>query len=180
MSWAGRAGSRRLAGVEHHAICRTAAPGDRRLHLRVTRLRYFARQGLVPLADTVEGTQSSREFVEQYAAKGNCRIGTDDAIAHIEFAAPVGLNVTARPRLAPPPATFHSYELFARAVIPYFKGSTRGAGRRTIGEASATTRAGEASSKPSPSTSPSKWEAGSHAGAVFPTTTCPCIGRQSR
>ncbi|CNX13485.1 putative monooxygenase [Mycobacterium tuberculosis] len=23
---------------------------------------------------------------------------------------------------APPPATFHSYELFARAVIPYFKG----------------------------------------------------------
>lgn len=32
--------------------------------------RYFGAAGFVPLANTVEGTQSSREFVEQYAAKG--------------------------------------------------------------------------------------------------------------
>lgn len=40
--------------------------------------RYFGAAGFVPLANTVEGTQSSREFVEQYAAKGNCCIGTPE------------------------------------------------------------------------------------------------------
>lgn len=89
--------------------------------------RYFGAAGFVPLANTVEGTQSSREFVEQYAAKGNCCIGTpDDAIAHIEDllhrSGGFGTLLLLGHDWAPPPATFHSYELFARAVIPYFKG----------------------------------------------------------
>lgn len=89
--------------------------------------RYFGAAGFVPLANTVEGTQSSREFVEQYAAKGNCCIGTpDDAIAHIEDllhrSGGFGTLLLLGHDWAPPPATFHSYELFARAVIPYFQG----------------------------------------------------------
>ena len=40
---------------------------------------------VVPLADSVEGEHSPREFVEDYVAKGNCCIGTtDDAIAYID------------------------------------------------------------------------------------------------
>lgn len=46
-SWAGRAGSRRLAGVEHHALVGQPRPGDRRLHLRVTRLLEVLRRGRV-------------------------------------------------------------------------------------------------------------------------------------
>lgn len=45
--WAGRAGSRRLAGVEHHALVGQPRPGDRRLHLRVTRLLEVLRRGRV-------------------------------------------------------------------------------------------------------------------------------------
>jgi hypothetical protein len=46
---------------------------------------YFGAAGFVPLASEVEGSpQSPAEYVEQYAANGNCCIGTpDDAIAHI-------------------------------------------------------------------------------------------------
>lgn len=59
--------------------------------------------------------------------KGNCCIGTpDDAIAHIEDllhrSGGFGTLLLLGHDWAPPPATFHSYELFARAVIPYFKG----------------------------------------------------------
>lgn len=43
----GRAGSRRLAGVEHHALVGQPRPGDRRLHLRVTRLLEVLRRGRV-------------------------------------------------------------------------------------------------------------------------------------
>ena len=46
---------------------------------------YFGAAGFVPLANAVEGAQTPHEFVEDYAAKGNCCIGSpDDAIAHIE------------------------------------------------------------------------------------------------
>src|ERR1700751_2270422 len=46
---------------------------------------YFGAAGFVPLSNAVEGAQTPREFVADYAAKGNCCIGTaDDAIVHIE------------------------------------------------------------------------------------------------
>ncbi len=89
--------------------------------------KYFGAAGFVPLANAVEGAQSPPEFVEEYAAKGNCCIGTpDDAIAHIEDlldrSGGFGTLLLLGHDWASPQATFHSYDLFARRVIPHFKG----------------------------------------------------------
>ncbi|MCV7077342.1 LLM class flavin-dependent oxidoreductase [Mycobacterium szulgai] len=88
---------------------------------------YFGAAGFVPLANSVEGGQSPYEFVEAYAAAGNCCIGTpDDAIAHIEDllerSGGFGTLLLLGHDWASPQNTFHSYDLFARKVIPYFKG----------------------------------------------------------
>jgi alkanesulfonate monooxygenase SsuD/methylene tetrahydromethanopterin reductase-like flavin-dependent oxidoreductase (luciferase family) len=61
------------------------------------------------------------------AAKGNCCIGTtDDAIAYIEDllarSGGFGASLLLGHDWASPEATFHSYDLFARKVIPHFKG----------------------------------------------------------
>ena len=69
--------------------CTSPTPATRRSTTAPTGCRTSrttsAPPGFVPLANSVEGTQSPREFVEEYAAKGNCCIGTpDDAIAYIE------------------------------------------------------------------------------------------------
>ena len=93
---------------------------------------YFGAAGFVPLANTVEGAQSPREFVEEYAAKGNCCIGTpDDAIAYIQdlldTSGGFGTLLMLGHDWASPQATYHSYELFARKVIPHFKGQLDGA-----------------------------------------------------
>ena len=37
---------------------------------------YFGAAGFVPLANEVEGSQTPYEYVEDYAAKGNCCIGS--------------------------------------------------------------------------------------------------------
>ena len=89
--------------------------------------KYFGAAGFVPLANTVEEAQSPREYVEDYAAKGNCCIGTpDDAIVHIEDlldrSGGFGTLLLLGHDWASPQATYHSYDLFARKVIPYFKG----------------------------------------------------------
>lgn len=89
--------------------------------------QYFGAAGFVPLANMVDGAQAPREFVEQYAAKGNCCIGTpDDAIAHIQDlldrSGGFGTLLLLGHDWASPAATYHSYELFARKVIPHFKG----------------------------------------------------------
>ena len=68
-----------------------------------------------------------RQFVEDYAAKGNCCIGTtDDAIGYIQDmldrSGGFGTFLMLGHDWAPPAATMHSYELFAREVIPHFKG----------------------------------------------------------
>ena len=82
----------------------------------------------MPLSNTVEGeSRSAREFVEEYAASGNCCIGTpDDAIAYIqgllEQSGGFGTFLLLGHDWANPEATYHSYELFAREVIPHFKG----------------------------------------------------------
>lgn len=88
---------------------------------------YFGAAGFVPLANSVEGGQSPYEFVEAYAAAGNCCIGPpDDAIAHIEDllerSGGFGTLLLLGHDWASPQNTFHSYDLFARKVIPYFKG----------------------------------------------------------
>ena len=71
--------------------------------------------------------QSPREFVEDYAGKGNCCIGTPgDAIAHIQdlldTSGGFGTLLLLGHDWASPQATYHSYELFAREVMPHFRG----------------------------------------------------------
>jgi limonene 1,2-monooxygenase len=89
---------------------------------------YFGAAGFVPLSNSVDGTnQSPREFVEEYASKGNSCIGTpDDAIAYIEDlldqSGGFGTLLLLGHDWASPAATYHSYELFAREVMPHFKG----------------------------------------------------------
>src|SRR6201999_804693 len=88
---------------------------------------YFGAAGFVPLANEVEGAKSPYEFVEDYAAKGNCCIGTpDEAIAHIEDllerSGGFGTLLMLGHDWASPEATHHCYELLARNVIPHFKG----------------------------------------------------------
>ncbi|MGY4649613.1 limonene 1,2-monooxygenase [Mycobacterium sp. URHB0021] len=88
---------------------------------------YFASAGFIPLANSVEHTRSKREFVEDYADKGNCCIGTpSDAVTYIQSlldtAGGFGTLLLLGHDWAPPAATYHSYELFAREVMPHFKG----------------------------------------------------------
>jgi limonene 1,2-monooxygenase len=116
----------RVLGIMHLAESRDQAVDDCTYGLQDF-ANYFGAAGFVPLAETVEGTRSPREFVEAYAAKGNCCIGTpDDAIAYIEDlldrSGGFGGFLMLGHDWASPAATYHSYELFARNVIPHFKG----------------------------------------------------------
>ena len=93
---------------------------------------YFGAAGFVPLANEVEGSQTPYEFVEDYAAKGNCCIGSpDDAIEHIEDllerSGGFGTLLMLGHDWASPEATYHCYELMARKVIPHFKGQLEAA-----------------------------------------------------
>jgi limonene 1,2-monooxygenase len=88
---------------------------------------YFGAAGFVPLAYSVEGARSPLEFVEEYAAKGNSCIGTPgDAVAYIQdllqTSGGFGTLLLLGHDWASPQATYHSYELFAREVMPHFKG----------------------------------------------------------
>jgi limonene 1,2-monooxygenase len=88
---------------------------------------YFGAAGFVPLSNSVEGAQSPREFVAEYAGKGNCCIGTPgDAVAYIqdllETSGGFGTLLLLGHDWASPQATYYSYELFAREVMPHFKG----------------------------------------------------------
>jgi limonene 1,2-monooxygenase len=88
---------------------------------------YFGAAGFVPLSNSVDGERSPREFVAEYAAQGGCCIGTpDDAIAYIEDllekSGGFGTLLLLGHDWASPEATYHSYDLFARKVMPHFKG----------------------------------------------------------
>lgn len=116
----------RVLGIVHLADSRDQAIEDCTYGLPDF-AEYFGAAGFVPLSNTVEGTQSPREYVEEYAAQGNCCIGTaDDAIGYItgllEQAGGFGTFLLLGHDWASPQATYHSYDLFARNVIPHFKG----------------------------------------------------------
>lgn len=120
----------RVLGVVHLADTREQAIEDCTYGLKDF-ANYFGAAGFVPLSNDVdEATQSPREFVADYAAQGNCCIGTaDDAIAYIsdllERSGGFGTFLMLGHDWANPQATYHSYELFARKVIPHFKGQLR-------------------------------------------------------
>lgn len=117
----------RVLGIVHLADSRDQAIDDCTYGLQDF-AKYFGAAGFVPLSNTVDGTPPNpRQFVADYAAKGNCCIGTpDDAIAYIsgllEQSGGFGTFLMLGHDWADPRATLHSYDLFARKVIPYFKG----------------------------------------------------------
>jgi limonene 1,2-monooxygenase len=116
----------RVLGIVHLADTREQAIEDCTYGLQDF-ANYFGAAGFVPLNNVVDGTQSPRAFVEDYAAGGNCCIGTAaDAIAYIQDlldrSGGFGTFLMLGHDWAPPTATYHSYELFAREVVPHFKG----------------------------------------------------------
>ena len=84
--------------------------------------------GFVPLANDVGSEpKTGRAFVEQYASGGGVVIGTpDDAIEYIEGlleqSGGFGTFLLLGHDWADPQATMNSYRLFAKYVIPHFKG----------------------------------------------------------
>ncbi|MDH6243656.1 LLM class flavin-dependent oxidoreductase [Mycobacterium sp. OTB74] len=116
----------RVLGIVHLADTREQAIEDCTYGLEDFS-NYFGAAGFVPLGSETGPAPTSRQFVENYAAKGNCCIGTpEDAIAYIQDlldrSGGFGTLLLLGHDWAPPDATFHSYELFAREVIPHFKG----------------------------------------------------------
>ena len=117
----------RVLGIVHLADTREQAIEDCTYGLQDF-ANYFGAAGFVPLANEVEAAeQSPQQFVADYAAGGNCCIGTpDDAIAYIsdllERSGGFGTFLMLGHDWADPVATYHSYELFARKVMPHFKG----------------------------------------------------------
>ena len=117
----------RVLGIVHVADTKEQAIEDCTYGLQDF-ANYFGAAGFVPLSNATDGGQGdARKFVEDYAAKGNCCIGTtDDAIAYIQDlldrSGGFGTFLMLGHDWASPPATYHSYELFAREVIPHFKG----------------------------------------------------------
>ncbi|MEB3048394.1 LLM class flavin-dependent oxidoreductase [Mycolicibacter sp. MYC123] len=120
-------GDWRVLSIMHVADTREQAIADCTYGLQDF-ANYFGAAGFVPLASEVEGSpQTPAEFVEAYAAAGSACIGTpDDAIAHIadllERSGGFGTLLFLGHDWASPEATYHSYELLARKVIPHFKG----------------------------------------------------------
>lgn len=117
----------RVLGILHLADTREQAISDCTYGL-ADFAEYFGAAGFVPLSNTVDGpSHRSREFVADYAAQGNCCIGTpDDAIVYIQNlldrSGGFGGFLMLGHDWADPQATMHSYELFARKVMPHFKG----------------------------------------------------------
>jgi limonene 1,2-monooxygenase len=116
----------RVLGIVHLADTREQAITDCTYGLQDF-ANYFGAAGFVPLDNKVEGGQTPQQFVEDYASQGNCCIGTPaDAIVYIQDlldrSRGFGTFLMLGHDWAPPAATHHSYELFAREVIPHFKG----------------------------------------------------------
>ena len=113
------------------ASCTWPRPGSRRSRTAPTGCgtspTTSARRASCRCPTPSKATQSPREFVEEYAGPGNCCIGTpDDAIAYIEDlleqSGGFGTFLLLGHDWAVAEATYHSYGLFAREVIPHFKG----------------------------------------------------------
>jgi limonene 1,2-monooxygenase len=136
----------RVLGIVHLADTKDQAIDDCTYGLQDF-AEYFGAAGFVPLNNEVEGGQTpsspdaslaqtaspdaslaqARQFVEDYASKGNCCIGTPaEAVTYIQDlldrSGGFGTFLLLGHDWASPSATFHSYELFAREVMPHFKG----------------------------------------------------------
>jgi limonene 1,2-monooxygenase len=118
----------RVLGTMHIAESRDAAI-DQCVYGLEDFSKYFAGgPGFVPLGgDVGEGEKTPRQFVEAYADSGAAVIGTPaDAIEYIEGlleqSGGFGTFLMMGHDWASPADTIESYRLFAREVIPHFKG----------------------------------------------------------
>ena len=124
-----RARSRQLAGAVDHAPGRYPGSGDRRLHLRPAGFRELLRRGRLCAA-----VQFRRgHAVAARVRRGVCRPRATAASARRATRSPTSRTCWTRPAASGPcccsattgprpQATYHSYELFAREVMPHFKG----------------------------------------------------------
>lgn len=117
----------RVLGIVHVAETREQAIEDCAYGL-TDYAHYFGAVGVLPLANDVDGAPADPyEFVKSYAEQGNCCIGTpDDAIEYVQglldTSGGFGTFLMLGHDWARPEATFKSYELFSRKVIPHFTG----------------------------------------------------------
>ena len=100
--------------------------------------KYFGAAGFVPLANLVEGTQSARAFVKDYAPRGNCCIGTpEDAIEYIQDlldrSGGFGTLLMLGHDWASPSATYHCYDLFAQSDTSLHRTTSSAAGVTRVG-----------------------------------------------
>lgn len=118
----------RVLGTVHLAETRDQAIDDCTHGLQDFADYFAGGAGFVPLANQVEGApRTARSFVEAYAESGNVVIGTpDDAVAYIEGlieqSGGFGTFLMLGHDWADRDATLRSYRLFAREVIPHFRG----------------------------------------------------------
>ncbi|SFS74753.1 LLM class flavin-dependent oxidoreductase [Saccharopolyspora flava] len=118
----------RVLGTMHLAETREQAVDDCTYGLQEFAGYFGGGAGFVPLAENTDGKpKGRREFVEEYAQSDSVVIGTpDDAIEHIEDlldqAGGFGTFLLLGHDWASPERTLNSYRLFARHVIPHFKG----------------------------------------------------------
>jgi limonene 1,2-monooxygenase len=118
----------RVLGTMHLAETRDQAIDDCTYGLADFANYFGGGAGFVPLAATVDGAERSpRQYVEAYADSGSVVIGTpDDAIAYIESlleqSGGFGTFLLLGHDWADPERTINSYRLFAREVVPHFRG----------------------------------------------------------
>jgi limonene 1,2-monooxygenase len=118
----------RVLGAMHVAETREQAIDDCTYGLEEFAGYFGGGAGFVPLAQSVDGEpKTGREFVEAYADSDSVVIGTpDDAIEYIEGlleqSGGFGTFLLLGHDWASPERTLNSYRLFARHVIPHFKG----------------------------------------------------------
>jgi limonene 1,2-monooxygenase len=118
----------RVLGTMHLAETRDQAIEDCTHGLEEFANYFGGGAGFVPLATSVDGApKTGREYVEAYAESGSVVIGTPaDAIEYIEGlleqSGGFGTFLLLGHDWADAEATIKSYRLFAREVIPHFKG----------------------------------------------------------
>jgi limonene 1,2-monooxygenase len=118
----------RVLGTMHLAETRDQAIEDCTHGLEEFANYFGGGAGFVPLATSVDGApKTKREYVEAYAESGSVVIGTPaDAIEYIEGlleqSGGFGTFLLLGHDWADAEATIKSYRLFAREVIPHFKG----------------------------------------------------------
>jgi limonene 1,2-monooxygenase len=123
----------RVLGIMHLADTKDQAMEDCTFGLQRFANYFGGGAGFVPLANATNGeAKTGRAFVEEYAAAGSVVIGTPaEAIEHIENlveqAGGFGTFLLMGHDWADREATLHSFELFAREVMPHFQGQLHSA-----------------------------------------------------